>query len=350
GYRGSHRKAHNIYGMQMVRATYEGLRKLTPNKRPFTITRAAYAGTQRYASVWTGDNVATWEHLKMGSLQLQRLAMSGLSFCGTDIGGFSGEPSAELFARWIQFGVFSPFMRAHSAGDTAEREPWSFGQEFEDINRKFIELRYKLLPYFYTVFWEHSQHGVPILRPLIMLEQGEESNLSRQEEFAFGDKILVSPVLEAGQQVKTVYLPKGKWYNYWSNELLDGGMEHQIDTPIDQMPIFIKAGTVLPEYPVMQFVNQKTIEVLDLNVFYSDTSIESSLYEDQGDSYDYQQNVRLEKKFNVKGTSSSLEIKQEVEGLYTESYNIYNLKIIGLPFNVKSVFLDNEETNFKQDE
>src|SRR5690606_9409437 len=126
--------------------------------------------------------------------------------------------------------------------------------------------------------------------------------------------------------------------------------EHQIDTPIDQMPIFIKAGTVLPEYPVMQFVNQKTIEVLDVNVFYSDTNIESSLYEDQGDSYDYQQNVRLEKKFNVKGTPSSLEIKQEVEGLYTESYNKYNLKIIGLPFNVESVFLDNEETNFKQDE
>jgi alpha-glucosidase len=128
GHRGSHRKAHNVYGMQMVRATYDGLKKLYKNKRPFTITRAAYAGTQRYSSVWTGDNLASWEHLKLGTLQLQRLSTSGMSFCGTDIGGFTGEPDGELFTRWMQFGVFSPFMRVHSAGDTRDREPGVLGR------------------------------------------------------------------------------------------------------------------------------------------------------------------------------------------------------------------------------
>jgi len=346
GHRGSHRKAHNIYGMQMVRATYDGLKKLMPDKRPFTITRAAYAGTQRYASVWTGDNVATWEHLKIGALQLQRLSMSGLPFCGTDIGGFSGEPSAELFTRWIQFGVFSPFMRAHSAGDTAEREPWSFGEEYEKLNRKFIELRYKLLPYIYTVFWQHFRYGLPILRPLILLEQELESNLIREEEFAFGDKILVSPVLEEGQQLKTIYLPEGYWYNYWNHDLIKGGMELQFETPLDQMPIFIKAGTVLPEYPVMQFVNEKSIDILDLKVFYTDSNLESAMYEDHGDSYAYEQKVYLEKKFTVKGTPSSLEINQAIEGLYTESYLEYRIEIIGLPFEVNSILIDHVSISF----
>ena len=171
--RGSHRKAHNVYGMQMVRATYEGLRKLMKNKRPFTITRAGYSGVQRFSSVWTGDNVASWEHLKLGNIQCQRLSISGISFCGTDIGGFSGEPDGELFTRWIQMGTFSPFMRAHSAGDTKEREPWSFGEPFTTINRKFIELRYRLLPYLYSAFWEHHRYGFPILRPVVMQEQEE---------------------------------------------------------------------------------------------------------------------------------------------------------------------------------
>ena len=350
GYRGSHRKAHNVYGMQMVRATYDGLKKLQPNKRPFTITRAAYSGTQRYASVWTGDNVATWEHLRIGSLQLQRLSMSGLPFCGTDIGGFSGEPTAELFTRWIQFGVFSPFMRAHSAGDTAEREPWSFGEEYEKINRKFIELRYKLLPYIYTVFRQHAHDGSPILKPLIMLEQEEVSNLQREEEFAFGDKILVSPVLEAGQQQKTIYLPKGNWYDYWTHALIQGGMEHQFETPLDKMPIFIKAGTVLPEHPVMQYVNEKSIEILGLNIFYSNNHVESSLYEDEGDSFDYENQGYVNKKFTVKGTETSFEITQEVEGLYTESYKEYRVNIIGLPFELKTVLVDNKIIDFSQNE
>lgn len=349
GHRGSHRKAHNVYGMQMVRSTYEGLKRLHNKKRPFTITRAAYAGTQRYSSVWTGDNVATWEHLQLGVLQLQRLSVSGMSFCGTDIGGFSGEPDGELFTRWIQFGVFSPFMRAHSAGDTREREPWSFGEPFESINRKFIELRYKLLPYIYSAFWEQTRYGFPILRPVSMTEQHLDSNAFRENEYCFGDKILVSPVQLQGQTGKIVYLPAGKWYYYWNNNLFQGGQEHQIDSPLDEMPIFVKAGTVLPEYPVMQYTHEFKIKSLKLVVYYTDYEVNNYMYEDHGDTFAYEQNIYLEKCFIVNGNNSSLSIRQSSEGMYTEDYKTYDLYFVGLPFELKTLTVDNEEKNIEVD-
>ncbi|MCL4139290.1 UNVERIFIED_CONTAM: hypothetical protein GTU68_045806, partial [Idotea baltica] len=148
----SHRKAHNVYGMQMAKASYEGIKKALFPKRPFNITRSGYAGLQRYAAVWTGDNLSTWEHLWMANLQCQRLSISGISFCGSDIGGFIGDPNGDLFTRWTQMAIFHPFFRTHSSGDYGDQEPWSFGEPFTDAIRKAIELRYQLLPYIYTVF------------------------------------------------------------------------------------------------------------------------------------------------------------------------------------------------------
>jgi len=350
GFRGSHRKAHNIYGMQMVRATYEGLRKIMKNKRPFTITRAGYSGVQRYSSVWTGDNVASWEHLKLGNIQCQRLSISGISFCGTDIGGFSGEPDGELFTRWIQMGTFSPFMRAHSAGDTKEREPWSFGEPFTAINRKFIELRYRLIPYLYSTFWEHHRYGFPILRPVVMQEQDVLLNHFRQDEFTYGDKILVCPVLEPGQTHRNVYLPKGKWYNFWSNELVDGGKEVNVATPLDTIPIFVKAGSIIPEYPVMQYIGEKEIEEVKLNVYYSDYEVNSFLFEDYSETFAYEQDIYLEKKFVVNGDSKTFTIQQSMEGLYTPRYESYKFNLTGLPFKANRIVADGKEiTNFTVD-
>lgn len=343
GLRGSHRKAHNVYGMQMVRSTYDGLKKLQKNKRPFTITRAGYSGVQRYTSVWTGDNVASWEHLKLGNIQCQRLSISGISHCGTDIGGFSGEPDGELFTRWIQLGVFSPLMRAHSAGDTREREPWSFGPEFEAINRNFIELRYRLIPYLYSAFWEHHRYGFPILRPVVMHEQENPKNHFREDEFSFGDKILVAPVMEQGAEFKDVYLPEGSWYHFWTHQRLEGGQEHYVHAPIESMPIFVKAGSVLPEYPVMQYVGEKEIDELWLNIYYADYEVNSFLFEDHGDTFAYEQDIYLEKKFVVKGDSSSMSIRQNIEGLFTPSYESYDYNVIGLPFNVSRITVDGRE-------
>ncbi len=350
GFRGSHRKAHNVYGTQMMRSTYDGLKSLMHKKRPFTITRAGYAGMQRYGSVWTGDNIATWEHLKMGNIQCQRMSMSGVPFCGTDIGGFSGEPDGELFTRWIQLGTFSPFMRAHSAGDTAEREPWSFGEPFTSINRKFIELRYRLLPYLYAVFWEHHRYGFPILRPIVMLEQEEVINHYREDEFTFGDKILVCPVLEEGAISRMVYLPKGQWYNFWTNELLMGGGEQHVEASIETMPLFIKAGAVIPEYPVMQYVDEKNIEELQLNVYFARGGVNSFLYEDHGDTFAFEQGIYVEKKFVVNGNDEMLTITQRIVGLYTVVYEQYDCKVIGVPFQVNKVTIDDKElTSFTTD-
>ena len=343
GFRGSHRKAHNVYGMQMVRATYEGLRRNMKNKRPFTITRAGYSGVQRYSSVWTGDNVASWEHLQLANIQCQRLSVSGISFCGTDIGGFSGEPDGELFTRWLQFGTFSPFMRAHSAGDTKEREPWSFGEPFTSINRKFIELRYKLIPYLYSTFWEHHRYGFPILRPVVMQEQEEIKNHFRQDEFTYGDKILVCPILGPGQISRKVYLPKGTWYNFWTYEMVAGGQEIMVEAPLDSMPIFIKAGSVIPEYPVMQYVGEKEIEEVTLNVYYSDYEVNSFLFEDYGETFAYEQDIYLEKKFIVSGKNKKLTIQQSMEGLYTPRYETYLVNLIGLPFKPAKILTDSGE-------
>lgn len=343
GHRGSHRKAHNVYGMQMVRATYEGLKKLQKNKRPFTITRSGYSGTQRYSSVWTGDNVASWEHLKLAAIMCQRLSVSGISFVGSDIGGFTGEPDGELFARWIQLGVFSPLMRTHSAGDTRSREPWSFGPEIEAIVKKFIELRYKLLPYIYSAFWEHHKYQFPVLRPIVMVEQGVAKNHFREDEFTFGDKILVCPVLEPEATGRKVYLPEGKWFNYWTNEVVLGGDEVYVEAPLHSMPIFVKAGAVIPEYPVMQHVQEYELEELKLNIYYSDYMVNSFMYEDHGDTFGYEQDIYMEKKFVLTGTSFSVNIQQSREGLYTPLYEFYNINLIGLPFNITKIVADSRE-------
>jgi alpha-glucosidase len=349
-YEGYRRKAHNIYGMQMVRSTYDGLKKLQHNKRPFTITRAAYAGTQRYSSVWTGDNIATWEHLRIGILQLQRLSVSGLSFCGTDIGGFTGEPDGELYTRWMQFGVFSPFMRVHSAGDTRDREPWSFGPEWEAICKSFIELRYKLLPYIYSAFWRQHKYREPILRPIAMLEQKKKENLQREEEFAFGHHILVSPVLHPGQQAKIVYLPEGDWYDYFDHTLYAGGKEHQVDTPLDKMPIFVRGGSVIPEYPVMQYTGEKNIDCLRLNIYYVDGRQDSDVYVDHGETFAYEQSVYSEKHFIVEGNKQSLIVTQNQQGLYNERFDTYKIYLIGLPFDVNKIDVDGVIIHITMDE
>jgi alpha-glucosidase len=268
------------------------------------------------------------------------MSVSGIPFIGTDIGGFSGEPDGELFTRWIQMGTFSPFMRAHSAGDTKEREPWSFGEPFTSINRTFIELRYRLLPYMYSAFWEHHRYGFPILRPVVMQEQEVLSNHFRQDEFTYGDKILICPVLEPGQKSRKVYLPKGNWYNFWTYEVIEGGKEIEVLTPIETIPIFVKAGSVIPEYPIMQYVGEKEIEEVKLNVYYSDYEANSFLFEDYGETFAYEQDIYLEKKFAANGTKTSFTIKQSMEGLYNPRYENYAFNVIGLPFKPSKITAD----------
>lgn len=343
----SHRKAHNVYGMQMARATYDGIKKLLYPNRPFNITRSGFSGFQRFASVWTGDNIATWEHLWLANVQCQRLNISGVSFCGTDIGGFIGEPNGELFVRWIQLAVFHPFFRGHSSGDRGEKEPWVFGKELEVIAKKFIELRYKLLPYIYTTFWQYVTKGTPMIRPLCFIGQDDVETYHRMDEVGFGDHILICPLTGPAQDGRWMYLPKGSWYNFWTNSFYLGGLEFYAEAKLDSMPIFVRAGAILPQYPVMQYTGEKKIEELELFAYFNDQTYTSTIYEDAGDGYGYKEGNCNQKTFISSGSAKTYTLKQTISGNFKTDYEFYIIRLIGLPFNIKEVTCDGKKITVK---
>ncbi|MAJ31029.1 MAG: glycosyl hydrolase [Flavobacteriaceae bacterium] len=344
----SHRKGHNVYGMQMVRATFEGVKKHSFPRRPFVITRAAYAGTQRYASTWTGDNVATWEHLFVANAQVQRMCMSGYSFVGSDIGGFAEQPSGELFLRWIQMAVFHPFCRVHSSGDHGDQEPWSFGEDILNHVREFINLRYALLPYLYTAFYKYSTEGVPMIQSMVYQEQEDTQTYFRTDEFMFGDQMLVCPIQEANAMGRRMYFPKGEWYNYWTDELEIGGVEKYVETGLSKIPLFVKAGALIPKYPVQQYVGEKKIEELRLDAYYINGVERSVIYEDNQDGYDYKKNRFALRKFRLKGRPKELVIQQFKDGKFVTDYENIRIVFHGLPFPINKLEIDNEEVDLSK--
>ncbi len=344
----SHRKAHNIYGTQMARASYEGVKRFAYPKRPFIITRSAYAGAQRYTSSWTGDNVASWEHLWIANIQMQRMSISGMGFTGSDIGGFAEQPSGELYARWIQLGVFHPFCRTHSSGDHGEQEPWSFDDDVINITRKFVSLRYQLLPYLYTMFYQYINESIPMLKPLVYYDQDDTHTHYRTDEFIFGNQILVCPILEPNAQGRRMYLPAGNWYNYWTNELVVGKKELWVATDYDQIPLFIKEGAIIPKYPVQQYVGELEFDEVDLEVYFKIGKEKSVLYEDAQDGYDYNKGRFSLATFTLNGKEDQVIIQQHKEGKYVTPYSKFRIKMIGLPFQITSMQVDNVQVSLEQ--
>ncbi len=337
----SHRKAHNIYGTQMARATYEGIKRFAYPKRPFVITRSAYSGAQRYTSSWTGDNIATWEHLWIANIQAQRMSMSGMSFTGSDIGGFAEQPTGELYARWIQLGVFHPFCRTHSSGDHGNQEPWMFGEEVIDVTRKFIELRYQLLPYLYTMFWEYAEEGIPMLKSLVLFDQKDPQTHYRTDEFIFGNQILVCPILEPNARGRRMYIPGGEWYNYWTHEKVTGGKESWVDADLDSLPIFVQEGAIIPKYPIQQYVGEKTIDELKLEVYYKVGKQVSKVYEDEQDGYDYAKGRFSLRNFSFTGKENEVIVQQHKTGTYLTEYDMMRIQFIGLPSKITVIEFDN---------
>ena len=343
----SHRKAHNVYGMQMARATAEGVKRFANGRRPLIITRSGYAGMQRYSSVWTGDNIASWEHLWLADVQAQRLSISGVSFSGSDIGGFIQQPSGELFVRWIQLGIFHPFCRVHSSGDHGDQEPWSFGEKYTLLFKKFVELRYQLLPYIYTTFYRYHADGVPMLRPIVFYDQHDSHNYNRDHEFLCGPNILVVPVVNDGAQSRSMYLPKGRWYNYWNGKAVEGQREMVVDSKLDSFPFFVKAGTVLPLYPVQQYTDEKPIHEVTLNMYYKEGNYQSEWYEDAHDGYDYEEGGFRLAKFNLTGMKDQMIVEQNIEGNYECPIANYALNLVGLPFKASKINIDGLEMDLK---
>lgn len=298
-----HAEIHNVYGHFMGKATFTGLKELT-GKRPFVITRACYAGTQKYSTVWTGDNQSLWAHLQMAVPQLCNLGMSGFAFCGTDIGGFGADATPELLCRWIEAACFSPLFRNHSAKGTRRQEPWQFRQEVIDINRKYVELRYRFLPYLYDLFYQGEKSGLPVMRPLV-LHYGDDPEVRElNSEFLVGENILAAPVLEQGATKRMVYLPEGTWYDYWTGEALEGKRYMLRDAPIDVCPLYIKEGSIIPMYEVMQYVGERPYDTLHLL-----TTPGASVYEhfqDNGEDYAYRDGAYNLYRFS-KGTDENVE-------------------------------------------
>jgi len=343
----SHRKAHNIYGMQMARATYEGLKRYSYPKRPFVITRSAYSGTQRYTSTWTGDNIANWEHLSIANIQAQRMSMSGFSFVGSDIGGFADQPNGELFARWIQLGIFHPFCRTHSSGDQGDQEPWAFDPQITMIVKKFIEIRYQLLPYLYTAFWQYINEKSPILKALVLFDQEDAQTHYRTDEFIFGEKILVCPILESNAKGRRMFFPRGNWYNYWNSEMIIGGEEKWVDADINSMPIFVKEGAIIPKYPIQQYVGEKKIEQLKLEIYYKLGSEKSQVFEDAHDGYEYTKGRFSLRNFTFVGKKDSITIQQFRSGKFITEYQTFEINFHGIPFEIDFIEINNEKIDLK---
>jgi alpha-glucosidase len=287
----THRHVHNLYGLRMAQASYEGLRKLQSRKRPFLMTRSGFAGIQRFASAWTGDNRSNFKHYRLSLPMLLNMGLSGQPMVGADIGGFWSHPSEELMARWIQLGSFYPYSRNHTRQGTPPQELWQFGAEVEEVARSYLGLRYSLLPYLYTFLQESCAHGVPLMRPVFLDFPGDSRCLDTkiaESEFLVGPYLLAAPVLCQGCRRRDVYLPAScRWYEWWTGGVLEGGQFYSVEAPLDRLPLFVRCGTVIPMGPAVQVSEDSETAPLELRVF-PDRRIEGSLYVDDARTTDYE--------------------------------------------------------------
>ena len=326
----THAKNHNTYGLQMTQATYEGVRRLLPEERPFVLTRASFAGGQRYSAAWTGDNEASWKHLQMVLPMCLNLSISGQPFVGSDIGGFVGYPSGELFARWLEVGVFTPLMRAHSVINEKNKEPWEYGAKFEAINRSTIELRYKLLPYIYTTMQQASETGVPAMRPMAFAYPADPIFHWEQTEFMFGPDLLVAPVLWEGATTRSLRLPEGTWFDFWTDQRYEGGRNITVAAPIDRIPIFVRGGASIPTGPVVQFVGEHPVDPLTITVYPGPAS-SSLYYRDDGRTFDYEKG-EFEKRTieQSAGGSGRTVILSKAEGTFDAPARRLKITFVGM--------------------
>lgn len=322
-------KYHNSYGLNMCKGTYEGFKEICPEQRPFIVTRSAYAGIQRYSCVWTGDNHSWWEHMATAMPMHMNIGMSGVPFVGADVGGFQENASPELFARWMQLAAFTPLFRSHSNIHTKPHEPWAFGNEVEEICKKYIKIRYSLLPYHYNTFYQASITGLPIMRPLV-LEYPEDENVHNlSDQFLYGESILVAPVYRPSTNKRIVYLPEGDWYNFWTDEKSKGKSYIVADAPLDTLPIFIKAGAIIPSETPMNYVGEKPAEVLTLDIYYGKDTL-YSFYEDDGKSNQYKEGVYAVTNFKISSEKEKYTFKIEpIHRGYKPARRTYHLKVHG---------------------
>lgn len=288
GDRTTARKARNVYGFQMARSTYEAARDLLNGNRPFNLTRSGFSGVQRYAAVWTGDNVSYDDHMLLGVRMVSSLGLTGIPFVGYDVAGFTGEASVGLFARWITVGAFSPFFRGHTMVNSPNAEPWAYGEEVENIARNFIRFRYQLMPYLYSVFAEAARTGMPVQRSLAITHPHDARVYQSiyQNQYLFGPYILVAPVV-SHQQFAKVFFPPGGWYSLYDGTQISGDQEVIVESPLHKLPVFVQAGAILPlRAPAMH--TREPFTELRLHVYAGGQENVFEFYEDDGTTFAFE--------------------------------------------------------------
>lgn len=326
----SFKEARNVYGMEMARATREGAEALLPEQRVFTLTRAGFAGIQRYAAVWTGDNTSSRGRMLAGVRLVNSLGLSGVAFAGYDVGGFVGEPSPALYARWMALGAFAPFFRAHSMINSRDAEPWAFGEEVEDIARNYISLRYRLMPYLYSAFYEAATTGMPVARSLA-IEWPLDPKIYQQpydNSFLFGPDILVIP-LASHEKLTKVYLPAGNWFDFYDDGLFGGAREHVVAPTIERMPIYVRAGAVIAMQAPVQSTSEAHGGILHLHLYAGDQNHIGLWYDDDGSSTAHLLGAYAQRKLEHLAGPQQL-VMHAVEGTYHSDFQHVRLHFHGL--------------------
>ncbi|HUE84025.1 MAG TPA: TIM-barrel domain-containing protein [Pyrinomonadaceae bacterium] len=331
GAKSTHAKNRNVFALLMARATYEGLERLQPDQRPYVITRAAYAGIQRYSTMWTGDTNSTWDALALSIPMFQSLGLSGQPFVGADVGGFMGRGSGELLVRSYQVSFLAPFCRNHKVIDGYDQEPWRFGSYYEEIIRKYLKLRYELMPFLYTTLEEAHQTGVPLFRPLVLNYQDDSNTVNLDDQFMIGTDLLVAPIVTSGATERLVYLPKGDWYDYWTNKKHTGGTMIRVAAALDTVPMFVRAGAIIPTAPTMNYIGERAWDPITFAIYPNDRgSAETTLYEDDGASPAYKKGAFRRTRVAVSRSGVGFAVTANVEE------GVYNPGERKLTFEIKS--------------
>ncbi|GAA1242086.1 glycoside hydrolase family 31 protein [Oryzihumus leptocrescens] len=313
----SHERYHNQYALLMAMGTTEGLLKAMPEQRTFILSRAGFAGIQRYAANWMGDNFSRWDHLWLGVAMGSGFGISGQAFVGADIGGFAGNSNAELFLRWMQYGTLTPFCRNHSEIGNVDQYAWAFGDAVQDIVREAVKLRYRLLPYIYSAFIRASETGEPVQRPLVFDHQYDATVRDLDDQYLFGTDLLVAPVLEPGATSRQVYLPAGDWHDWHTGEVLGGSRFLVAPTPMDRIPLYARGGAVIPMWAQAPATTKEHHpEVVELHVFVplADGTHTSRLVEDDGLTFAAREGACYDTTFTLTRSGGAVTVDASVEG------------------------------------
>ena len=346
------KKVRNVYGMQMARATFEGTKELLNGNRPFVLTRAAYSGIQRYSAMWTGDNNPADSHMLLAYRLINSMGLTGEAFDGVDIGGFTGNPTPELMVRWMSLGVYTPMFRNHTAKGNTSHEPWAWGEWNEALIRHSIQTRYRLLPYLYSSFYTTHLTGIPVNRTLAINYTHNDKVYDKrfENEFLFGPSMLVAPVAST-IPAEQVYLPAGAWYRFGNDKKYDGDKIIWAASPLNDLPVFIKEGAIIPMRNIVQSTQDKGDGIMYLNIWYGNASNRFDYYEDDGTTYQYEQGKYYLRAIVFNPGDNEI-LLEPAEGSYTSKFHDVHLILHGFPagnqFTVNGNAVKAEGTGWEQ--